>query len=66
MVVYPAVHHWHLAYAALSLCACAFVNENDREKECYAELNERNDIYVSKWRKKIINKSRIHFFGARC
>ena len=34
-------------YAArLSLCACA--NENDREKECYAGVNERNDIYISK------------------
>ena len=45
-----------------SLCVCAYVcarvgvcvrvcvNENDREKECYAEMNERNDIYVSKSR----------------
>ena len=37
-------------YARLSLCAC--VNENDREEEFYAEMNERNDIYISKSRKK--------------
>ena len=34
----------HGMYARLSLCAC--VNENDREKECYAEMNEWNDFYV--------------------
>ena len=33
-------------YACLSLCGCA--NENDREKECYGEMNERNNIYISK------------------
>ena len=39
-------------YARLSLCACACANENDGEKECYGEMNERNDIYISKLRKK--------------
>ena len=33
-------------YARLSLCAC--VNENDGEKECSAEMNERNNIYSLK------------------
>ena len=35
-------------YIFLGVCVC--VNDNDREKECYAEMNERNDIYVSKSR----------------
>ena len=34
----------------LSVLVCVCVNENNREKECYAEMNERNDIYVSKSR----------------
>ena len=43
MVVYPRTIGM---YARLSLCAS--VNENDREKDCYAEMYERNDIYISK------------------
>ena len=38
MVVHPRTIGM---YACLSLCAC--VNENDREKECYADMNEGND-----------------------
>ena len=40
------------ACLCVSVCVCvrarAFVNENDREIECYVEMNERNDIYISK------------------
>jgi hypothetical protein len=44
--VYPIIvsvpaHHWHVCTL---VCVCVCVNENDREKECYAEMNERNDI----------------------
>ena len=58
MVVYPCTIGM---YARLSLCACAY--ENGREKECYAEMNERDDIYVSKIAK-LINAESI--CGARC
>ena len=35
------------------------VNENDRENECYTEMNERNDFYISKsrYKKKRQNQS---------
>ena len=41
--------HWHEC-ALVSVCACSCVypcvNKNIREKECYEEMNERNDIYI--------------------
>ena len=40
-------------------CLCACANENDGEKGCYAEMNERNDIYILKSRKK---QSRINLW----
>jgi hypothetical protein len=49
-------------YARLSLCVCVCVNENDRVKECYAEMNEgRNDMYVSKEKEK-----KESICGAQC
>ena len=51
-------------YACLSLCGCA--NENDREKECYGEMNERNNIYISKSCIKKMKKKAESICGARC
>ena len=31
-------------------CVRGCEKENDREKECYVEMNEQNDIYISKSR----------------
>ena len=42
-------YHWHeCALVSVCACSCAYacVNENVREKECYEEMNERNDIYI--------------------
>ena len=30
----------------LCVCVCVCVNKNVREKECYEEMNERNNIYI--------------------
>ena len=44
-------HHWHEC-ALVSVSACSCVNGNVREKECYKEMNERNDDYIKKLQKK--------------
>ena len=50
----PALH-WHEC-ALVSVCACscvyACVNENIGEKECYEEMNERNDLKIAKKKKR--------------
>ena len=66
--VYPIsgsvpAHHWHVC-ALVSVCVCVCVNENDGEKHCYAEMNERNDMYISKSRKKATKKQSN--CGAQC
>ena len=48
--VYPVsgsvpAHHWH-ACALVSVCVCE--RERQGERVCYAEMNEPNDIYISK------------------
>ena len=48
-------HHWHeCSLVSVCACSCAYacVNENVREKECYEEMNVRNDIYILKKNKK--------------
>ena len=61
MVLYPRTIGM---YARLSLCAS--VNENDREKDCYAEMYERIDIYISKSLKPKKKKEAESICGARC
>jgi hypothetical protein len=34
------------AFAFVALVSVFVCERNDREKECYADMNERNDIYI--------------------
>ena len=46
------------------LCVRACVNENYREKECYVDMNDRNNIFDIKSHKKKIQKKAESICGA--